>query len=305
MRTDKKYLIIGANGLIGRSVAQQLNGIYNWQGTYYNHKELGLLPLDITKESDVSKIFEITKPNYVIHCANLAGGVDFCEKNPDLARSFHLDATIYLGKQCQKYGAKLIFISSDYVFDGKKKEYYEDDPTRPLNIYGELKLKSEIWITKNLQDYIIVRTTNVYGWDPLTKTPNYLMGLYYKIMKGGVFQAPTFLWGRPTYVKDLALAIIELSYSEAVGIFHIVGASFVNRFQWAKKVCQLANWEQKLVIPQETISKNMIPRPLKSNMSNAKFCKQFKTNLRGLNDGLKAFLYDMEEEVKAKVTLDE
>ncbi len=301
MRTDKKYLIIGANGLIGRSVARQLNGIYNWQGTYYNRKELGLLPLDIAKKSDVSRTFETTRPNYVIHCANLARGVDFCEKNPGLARSFHLDATIYLGEQCQKYGAKLIFISSDYVFDGKKKEYYEDDPVCPLNIYGELKLKSEIWIMKNLQDYVIARTTNVYGWDPLTKTPNYLMSVYFNIMKGKVFKAPIFLWGRPTYVKDLASAIIELSCSEAVGLFHIVGASFVNRLQWAKKICQLAGWSQKLVIPQKVVPKNMIPRPLKSNMNTDKFSKQFKTNLRGLDEGLKAFLCDMEEEPIEKI----
>ena len=293
MKTDKKYLIIGANGLIGRSVAQQLDGIYNWQGTYYNRKALGLLPLDVTKKSDVSKIFETTRPNYVIHCAGLAGGVDFCENNPDLARSFHLGATIYLGEQCQKYGAKLVFISSDYVFDGKKKEYYEDDSPRPLNIYGKLKLKSEIWITNNLQDYVIVRTTNVYGWDPLTKTPNYLMSLYFKLMKRELFKAPTFLWGRPTYVKDLASAIIELSCSETIGIFHIVGASFVNRFQWAKRMCQLANWEQRLVVPQKIIPENMIPRPLKSSMNTDKFSKQFKTKLRGLDEGLKAFLDDM------------
>lgn len=290
---SNQYLIIGANGLIGRSVSRQLNGIYNWKGTYYKRKERGLLSLDITKKNEILRVFESTRPKYVIHCANLAGGVDFCQRNPDLARSFHFDATVYLGEQCKKYGAKLIFISSDYIFNGKKKEYHEDDIPRPLNLYGELKLKSEIWIAENLRDYVIVRTTNVYGWDPLTKTPNYLMNLYFKIIKGQRIKVPTFLWGNPTFVKDLASAIVELCSSSVVGTFHVVGASFISRYRWVKKFCRLAGWSQVLVVPLKIIPDNMVLRPLKSNLKTDKFCNQFKTKLRGVDEGLRAFLGEM------------
>jgi len=78
---------------------------------------------------------------------------------------------------CLEYGAKLIFISSECVFDGEKEFYNENDAVCPLSVYGKQKAQSEKWIQGNLDDYVIIRSMSVYGWDPLTKTPNALMKL--------------------------------------------------------------------------------------------------------------------------------
>jgi dTDP-4-dehydrorhamnose reductase len=276
-----RYLVLGANGLIGRAVGRQLEGKYEWAGTCFKREEPGLIKLDVTSASKLRKIFNEIKPGYIINCTNLAGGVDFCESYPDLARKFHLEANIAIGKLGEQYGARMVMISTDYVFDGQDALYTEDDRPNPLNIYGRLKLEAERWMTNNITRHTIVRTTNVFGWDPKTATPNYMMNLYRTIKDKKQFKAPSYLWGNPTHVADLAAAIIELCSSEINGVFHVVGSSFINRYDWAIKACRLAGWDESLIIAMNNVPDNMVPRPLKSNQ------------LHDVDNGIKAFLKEM------------
>jgi dTDP-4-dehydrorhamnose reductase len=287
-----KYLILGANGLVGRYITRQLTDRDEWSGTYYKREEPGLLKLDITSPKNLESIFSKTEPDCVINCTNLSGGVNFCESHPDLATRFHLDATISIGKLCEQCHTRMVFISTDYVFDGTHSSYKEDDKPNPLNTYGKLKLQAEQWITKNVTRHTIVRTTNVFGWDPETVTPNYIMSLYRAITANQQFKAPSFLWGNPTHVTDLASAIIELCSREIDGIFHIVGNSFINRYDWALKACNLAGWNKSLVIETKNPPDNMVPRPLKSNLDTSKFRSLCKTELRDVDSGLKAFFQE-------------
>jgi len=298
MDNNKIYLILGANGLVGRSLSRKLKGKYKWYGTYYKREEPGLIKTDITSNDDLKKIFEMIKPDYVINCVNLAGGVDFCERNPDLAKKFHLYTNMLIGKLCDKYSSGFVFISTDYVFDGKNTPYKEDDKTNPLNLYGKLKLESEKWITKHVPNYLIVRTTNVFGWDPNTITPNYMMSLYRSIKDTKQFNAPSFLWGNPTYADDLASAIIELCIKEENGVFHIVGSSYINRYDWALKACKIAGWNTSLINEIKDAPKNIVPRPLKSNLSTDKFRSLCKTELNDVDIGLQLFVKKMKEETE-------
>jgi len=296
MEEKKKYLIFGANGLLGRAASKQLEGNYAWSGTYYKRMEPGLIQADVTSVDDLKRIFNEIKPDFVVNCANLAGGVDFCESHPDLAEQFHLDANISIGKLSEEYDSRIVLISTDYVFDGKDPPYKEDDTPNPLNVYGRLKLEAEQWLISNVSKYTVVRTTNVFGWDPTSVTPNYIMNLY-KIIKGGKqFMAPSYLWGNPTYVDDLALAIVELCSIEMNGVFHMVGDNFVNRYDWARKACEVAGLDESLLIEVRNIPDNMVPRPLKSNLDTQKFQSICKTKLRGIEEGLKAFVKSMNEE---------
>jgi len=288
-------LIIGANGLVGQRLRDILtrNNV-TWAGTYNKRYEDQLLKLDITDGRELSELFSRYSPKVVFNCANLAGGVDFCEKNPKEAADFHLNATKEMGARCKDIKAKFIFISTDYVFDGKSGPYKEDDQTNPLNLYGRLKLGAEEWIRSNLSDYLIVRTTNVYGWDPLTQTPNYIMGLYRALSQGKNFNAPSFLWGNPTYAADLAEAIIELYLKNANGIFHIVGSSFVNRLEWAMKTCHILGLDPSLINEIKDPSPNMVPRPLKSWLATDKFRKTYRTPLHDVDSGLALMKEDMQ-----------
>jgi dTDP-4-dehydrorhamnose reductase len=160
MNESKRFLVLGANGLVGKAVVRQLKkGKYQWYGTYHKREEPGLIRLDITSKEELARVFEKTEPDYVVNCANLAGGVDFCEKHPDLAKKFHLDANSHIGKLCEEYNSRMVLISTDYVFDGSKGSYAEEDEPNPLNIYGRYKLESERWIAKHVSSYTIIRTT--------------------------------------------------------------------------------------------------------------------------------------------------
>jgi dTDP-4-dehydrorhamnose reductase len=191
----------------------------------------------------------------------------------------------------------MLLISTDYVFDGQSAPYQEDDEPNPLNVYGRLKLEAEQWLKNNVAGYTIVRTTNVFGWDPETKTPNYMMSLYRRMKANSQFQAPSYLWGNPTYVDDLAAAIMELCSSEMNGVFHVVGSSFINRYDWAIKACRMAGWDEALVIENSHIPDNMVPRPLKSNLNTQKFRSLCKTGLGDVDSGIRAFLKEMRDSI--------
>jgi dTDP-4-dehydrorhamnose reductase len=290
-----RAVIIGAGGLIGKQVGKVLsvNGI-EWVGTYNKRAEGDLLRLDIADSGDVKDFFSRYSPECVFHCANLAGGVDFCERNPEAAAAFHLNATKEIGNRCNEAGATLVFVSTDYVFDGTKGPYKEEDPTNPLNLYGSLKLEAERWVRDNLKKYLIIRTTNVYGWDPGTVTPNYIMNLYRTVKDRKTFNAPSFLWGNPTYVKDLADAMVELHIKDASGLFHIVGSSFINRLEWAIEACAILGLDKSLVNEIKQPSPAIVARPLKSWLSAGKFSSSYRTVLRDVSGGLKLFKSDME-----------
>jgi len=283
------YLIAGANGLLGNRLAAALEKRkIAWQGTYCRRPAPGLLPLDITDPGSVDGFFSKSRPEAVFLCANLAGGVDFCQKNPQIGRKFYVDGTKAVAAKAKDAGAVFVFVSTDYVFDGTKGPYREDDRSCPLNLYGGLKLEAEEWIKSNLKDYLIVRTTNIFGWDPQTVTPNYMMQFYRSLKQGNAFNAPSFLWGNPTYAPDLAEAIFELTEKKARGLFHVVGSSFINRYDWAVQAAKIFGFDVSLVKEVKEPAPNMIPRPLRSNLDSSKFRSLYKTPLRDVTQGLES-----------------
>ena len=152
---------------------------------------------------------------------------------------------------------------------------------------------AEQWIQSNLNKYLIVRTTNVYGWDPQTKTPNFIMGLYQSVRQKKIFKAPSYLYGNPTYVYDLAEALIELHSKHAQGMFHIVGNSFVNRYEWAIKACEIFQFNCSFVEKIDSPPSKFIARPLKAELKSEKFRNNFNTKIQNLVSGLEKMKLDM------------
>ena len=281
------WLVIGANGLVGARIGGVLGarGV-PWSGTFSKRSRAGLLQLDVTDPDGVAGIFQELDPGVVFHAANLAGGVDFCEANAAVATAFHLEATRTIARHCAERGATLVFISTDYVFDGTRGPYREDDVKHPLNHYGRLKLAAEEWIQGNVPHQLIVRTTNVFGWDPATATPNFLMGLYRAHQERKPMKVPSFLWGNPTFAGDLAEALVELVETGDTGVFHVVGSSLVNRLDWAKRACEVLGFDAALLQEVEAPSHTMVPRPLRSWLSTEKFTGGHSTPLRDVEAGL-------------------
>jgi len=289
------YLILGGNGLVGKSLRNELSKTNH--SVFATSRDAtafpGAIALDITNKTELQKVFSIVKPNVVINATNLAGGVDFCENNPDKTKEFHFEANKNIGELCLQYHSRMVLISTDYVFDGTQAPYAEADVVCPLNVYGKEKLAAENWIRANLQDYCIARTTNVFGWDPLTKTPNFLMSLYFKLSKGEKANAPSFLWGNPTHVSQLSKTILELCEKEKNGIYHVVGSSYISRYEWAKLFCEKLNLDSSLLIEQTEPPANIAPRPFKSNLRIEKIKMECSTPAVDVVEGLELFREEM------------
>lgn len=286
-----KFLIFGGNGLVGKELQTILTKHgHSVLATYRNNNADGQIICDILKYDDLKRAFEQAKPDVVINSTNLAGGVDFCENNPELAKAFHCQANKDMADLAKEYGARMVLISTDYVFDGTKPPYSEGDATNPLNVYGKEKLCAENYILETLGDKgLVARTTNVYGWDPHTKTPNFLIGIYPKLKAGESVNAPSFLWGNPTLAEDLAAAIVALCEKESHGIYHVVGPDYIDRFTWAKRYAEVLGFNSGLINEVPNPPAVLVPRPFKSHLSIDKLTSAVPTKMRGVEEGLLAF----------------
>ena len=289
-----KYLILGANGLIGQQfVGLCKKRVIDYVGTRYSREVDHLKKVNFLEPESLTAALDEVSPPVVLNCVNLAGGVNFCENNPELARKLHVDATKVLVDWCVQKDAVFAFFSTDYVFDGKNPPYKEDDETGPLNLYGQLKLESEHYIQQEMERYIITRTTNVYGWDPETPTPNFLMYLYQTLREGKTFKTPSFLFGNPTYAEDLAKAVLELIDKKTYGLYHIVGSGYINRYDWAIKFCEMAGLDKEKIIEVKDPPENMVPRPLLSNLNTEKARTILETKLHDVDKGLQLLKEEM------------
>lgn len=290
-----KYLILGANGLLGQQFVTlcEEKG-FEYVGTRYSRAEGGLREVNFQEPRKLVSLLDEVSPTVVVNCVNLAGGVNFCEENPGLARTLHVDSVNVLVDWCARKEAEFVFFSTDYVFDGKNPPYREDDETGPLNLYGKLKLESELYIKENAKKYVIARTTNVFGWDPDTPTPNFLMYLYQTLGEGKPFKVPSFLYGNPTYAGDLVKVVHELLDGGNYGLYHIVGSGYINRYDWALRFCDMAGLEKEKIVEVKEPPANMVPqRPLLSHLNTERVSKVIKTKLHGVDEGLQLLVNEM------------
>lgn len=291
-----KYLILGANGLIGQAVVRQCHaqGI-EYIGTRYSRGgDDEYVVFDQLRLDRIPSFFKEHSPDVVFNAIGLAGGVNFCEQNPDTGRKYHVDATREMVKWCADNNAAFAFISTDYVFDGKNPPYKEDDRTNPLNAYGKLKLEAENIIAEHLKKYVIARTTNVFGWDPGTVTPNFLMHVIQTLEKQDSIKVPSFLYGTPTLVDDLAAGMMDLLTSQRYGLYHIVGPGYINRCDWTKKMLEMAGMTNKIIEEIKLPPPGMVPRPLLSHLDNGKFRAASGVNMHDVDEGLRVFVEAMD-----------
>jgi len=291
-----KYLILGANGLIGRQFARLCDqkGI-PYTGTRNSRPADGLIPFNQVDLDKIEPLLEQIAPTVLVNAIGLSGGVNFCEANPETGRIYHVEATRIMVDWCRKKNVPFVYISTDYVFDGKNPPYKEDDETNPLNYYGRFKLEGERYVRENLSCHVIARTTNVFGWDPETQTPNFLMHLIDTLKEQDAIKVPGFLYGNPTYAGDLAAGIMDLLDRQKYGLYHIVGSQYISRCEWAEICIEMAGLKGKTIEKIEEPPADMVPRPLQSHLDTAKFREVSSIKLHNVEEGLKIFVDQMNQ----------
>lgn len=292
-----KYLILGANGLIGqRFVRLCEDKKIDYAGTRYSREGDGLIRFNLLEFDKIHEIFNRVSPDVVVNSTGLAGGVNFCQQNPEAGRQYHVESNKIMVDWCKEHHAAYVYISTDYVFDGTNPPYKEDDPPNPLNLYGKYKREGEEYIQKQLEKHVIARTTNVFGWDPLTQTPNFLMHLVNTLKEQDSMKVPGFLFGNPTHAGDLAAGIMDLLENNHYGLYHIVGPGYINRCDWAAKFVEMAGLTGKTLEKITVPPAGMVPRPLTSNLDTAKFREKSNLHMLDIDEGLKRFIDAMKQE---------
>ncbi|MBI2987266.1 MAG: lipopolysaccharide biosynthesis protein RfbH [Deltaproteobacteria bacterium] len=278
--------VIGASGLVGRALARALeNSRYEVSGTYGTRAADGLVFLDIRDSAAVREYFCGFQPDIVFLTAALTN-VDYCEDHPEEAFATNVEGTRHVAREAAQCGCKLVFYSTDYVFDGKNGPYEEEAEASPVSVYGRSKLEAEKAVQEIVSDYLMVRTTVVYGWDRQSK--NFAMQLYQKLQGGATMAVPEDQIGNPTLVDYLAEASIRLVQQGTRGIVNVVGKDLLPRSEFAKALARVFGLDPAMIVPVSTASlKQRAERPLRGGLKVERLSQLLGTEAMSLEEAFK------------------
>jgi len=244
-----KFLVTGSAGLIGSQVVKDLakknHTVYS---CYHDEKPVHGTPiqLDLTDQDKIIQTLQETKPDKIIHLAAMTN-VDLCEKEKELATQINVKATETIAKQASKQHVFFVYVSTDYVFDGKKGLKKEDDATNPLGFYGKSKLEGELELNKQASSWCIARTSTPFGIHHKKKS----FPLWVKESLESKKEIPVLVdqFTSPTFVPNLSEMLIEVATRQIAGVIHLAGATRISRYDLAEIIADKLCLEKKLLIP--------------------------------------------------------
>ena len=232
-----KTLIIGGSGFLGSKLAETLDG--TCQSTYYSNPTFSeQVNLNLGDRDSIRKCLAETKPEIILHCGGLTN-TDFCEANPDLVDRINCFGTSEL---INGFDGKIIYFSTDYVFDGESAPYNEEAETNPINNYGKTKLLAERKVLEKPQN-LVVRVSGLYGFNRYNN--KFLDG----IRKSKVVKASHELISTPTYIQDIARAVSD--FMQMSGVLHFSGEQPFSRYEFVKRVVEGLGLNIEVIV-QET-----------------------------------------------------
>lgn len=246
----ERNLIIGASGQVGGALLEAL-GIQNCIGTYESMNvpsKSGFIKVSLENLfTDPNACFELIfslRPHVIYICAAYTW-VDGCELDEEKAFNVNSFAPKRIAEEAQKVDAKVVYFSSDYIFDGTNGPYHESCSPNPINIYGKSKYEGEKLVLKACPEALILRTTVVYG--PEEQGKNFIYQLVNSLQHGREFSCAEDQIGTPTYNRDLARMTIGLLRANATGVYNCVGKEIFDRYTFACTCATLLGYDVNLI----------------------------------------------------------
>ena len=252
-----KVLVTGINGQLGYDMCKELeHRKIEYFGTTRNE-------LDLCDENSIKSCILTYEPDAVVHCAAYTA-VDKAEDEPEFAYKANAEGTRHIALACKEIGAKLLYISTDYVFHGDGEKFYEvDDEVNPICVYGKTKLEGEIAVRELLDRYFIVRISWVFG----KNGSNFVKTMLNLSKTRDELNVVCDQIGSPTYTKDLAPLLCDMLLSDKYGTYHATNDGICSWAEFAKEIFSLAGKDIEVnLIPSIKYPTNA-KRPLNSRMS--------------------------------------
>lgn len=255
----KTMMVVACNGMLGHVMAEVASEKYNVVGTYTTFVSERSYPterMDILNASHVKSLITKIKPDVVVNCSGIVD-VEFCEERPDIAEAVHVDGTRNLVEACKLVGAKMVYISTDAVFDGVSGNYTEESKPNPINQYARTKLAGE----KAMRDTDIVIRTSIYGWK-IAGPLGFVEDIVDKLSNGKMYGAFEDYYFTPVYTGTLAETVIDMLKANAAGLYHVCPEEKMTKYTFAKKVADAFGLEKSLIQPSSVKSiKSAVKRP--------------------------------------------
>jgi dTDP-4-dehydrorhamnose reductase len=285
-----KILVTGASGLLGSKVAELAFSEGHEVYSAFNQHTINHgspVRMDLTDLDSCRRVFENIRPEAVVHSAALTN-VDLCEVEKETAWRINVYGTELIARLCKEFNCFMVFISTDYVFNGERGLYSEEDQPDPINYYGYTKLKAEEAVRSILNDYCIVRTSVIFGSKPAAGKINFALWILESLKQKRRINVVVDQINSPTLNTNLAEAILEILDRKLMGLYHIAGATPISRYDFACLLAEEFKLERELIQPTTSDKINWIAkRPKNASLNVAKAQRNLKKKPLDIRDAIR------------------
>jgi len=281
-----RVAVLGATGQLGTDVV----GTFRATGRY-EVVPLGHDDVECTSAESVDAVLNRVRPDVVINCAAFVR-VDECEERPEEAFRVNAIGALNVARAAARMGAGCVYISTDYVFDGRKGEpYTEDDVPNPINVYGASKLAGEYLVRQACREWMIVRVASLFGRaGSRGKGGNFVETVLRKAQAGEPLQVVADVRMSPTYASDVACALGQLVASGARGVFHVANEGSCTWYEFASRIIGLAGMNALVEPTSASKYQARARRPVDSSLRSNRFGRMVGTTPRRWEEALQAYL---------------
>jgi dTDP-4-dehydrorhamnose reductase len=260
-------LITGASGLLGRELSGILSTDYRVVGLAHRQAGPGQRAVDLRDDRALADVLGEIRPDVVIHCAAYRDP-DFCEEHPDEARRLNVQPVRVMADRLPP-GARLLLISSDYVFDGARPPYREDSPRRPLSVYGQTKVEAED-VVGGRPGGLVVRVGLMIGAGPTLAASGFIAQMRDAVLAARPLALDDVLVRFPTWSRDVARAVQFLLRKEAAGTYHVSGARGATRYAWTMEMAGILGKPGDHLTPSREVVVRAAARPRDAQLATDK-----------------------------------
>ena len=291
-----QLVITGASGLLGANLVLETERSFDVTAVVHKHPlkfaTAQVIQADLGEASTVRELFGEIRPDWIIHCA-ADTAIDALEADPARANRLNIRMSREVAKGAASINARLLYVSTDSVFDGRNGPYRETDEPNPLNVYARSKLDGERAVAEENPGALIVRT-NLFGWSPIRKT-SLAEWFYTKLNAGQPCSGFSDIYFSPVYAPDLARIFMQMLDSRLEGLYHVPGDECLSKYEFGCRLAVTFRFNSELISDANSDQMQLTAkRPKRTCLDGSKINKVLGKKLPALEEGLTRFRVDQE-----------